>query len=231
MSPILAAWGVHLYTATGAALGLFALAASSRGDYRLAFVWMAIAVFIDVTDGTLARRVRVKEVLPYFDGSKLDDIVDYLNYVVVPMFLAYQAALIPSGIGGLALATVPLLASGYGFCQTDAKTADHFFTGFPSYWNVMVFYFFTLATPVWFNRLSLLLFSVLVFVPIRYLYPSRSPVAQRTTHVLGVVWALCVAILLVQFPTPSRILACLSLYFPLYYLAVSFHVHFRAGAR
>jgi phosphatidylcholine synthase len=75
------------------------------------------------------------------------------------------------------------------------------------------------------------LFSVLVFVPIRYLYPSRSPVAQRTTHVLGVVWALCVAILLVQFPTPSRILACLSLYFPLYYLAVSFHVHFRAGAR
>src|SRR5450759_5311510 len=148
MSPILSAWVVHLYTATGAALGLFALAASSRGDYRLAFVWMAIAVFIDVTDGTLARRVRVKEVLPYFDGSKLDDIVDYLNYVVVPMFLAYQAALMPSGIGGLALATVPLLASGYGFCQTDAKTADHFFTGFPSYWNVMVFYFFTLATPV-----------------------------------------------------------------------------------
>jgi len=231
MSPILAAWGVHLYTAAGAALGFFALAASSRGDYRLAFVWMAIAVFIDVTDGTLARRVRVKEVLPYFDGSKLDDIVDYLNYVVVPMFLAYQAALIPSGIGGLALATVPLLASGYGFCQTDAKTADHFFTGFPSYWNVMVFYFFTLATPVWCNRRSLLLFSVLVFVPIRYLYPSRSPVAQRTTHVLGVVWALCVAILLVQFPTPSRILACLSLYFPLYYLAVSFHVHFRARAR
>lgn len=226
MSPILAAWGVHLYTATGAALGLFALDASARGNYRLAFGWMAAAVFIDATDGTLARRVRVKEVLPHFDGSKLDDVVDYLNYVVVPMFLAYQAALIPPGIGGLALAAVPLLASGYGFCQAGAKTTDHFFTGFPSYWNVLVFYFFTLATPVWFNTLSLLSFSVLVFVPIRYLYPSRNPVARRTTQVLGVVWAVGVAILLVQFPTPSRLLAWLSLYFPLYYFAVSLHLHF-----
>ncbi len=227
---VLAAWSVHFYTALGAALGFFALEAAADGRYGVAFAWMALATFIDATDGTLARRVRVKEVLPHFDGSKLDDIVDYLNYVVVPVVIAYHAALIPHGTAGLVIGSAPLLASGYGFCQTDAKTADHFFKGFPSYWNVVVFYFYVLTTPVWFNVAILITFSVLVFVPIRYLYPSRNPVAQRTTHGLGVVWAACIVALLVQFPEPSRQLAWLSMFFPIYYFAVSFHVHFRNHA-
>jgi phosphatidylcholine synthase len=227
MSRALAAWSVHLYTGLGAAIGFFALAAIAQGNYHLAFLWMALATFIDCTDGTLARRLRVKEVLPHFDGSKLDDIVDYLNYVVVPVALAYHAALVPGGSAGLALAALPLLASGYGFCQTEAKTADHFFTGFPSYWNVVVFYFYVLATATWVNALLLVSFSILVFVPIRYLYPSRSPVARRTTHVLGVAWGVCVVILLAQLPAPSRALAWASLFFPIYYFAVSFYAHFR----
>ena len=227
MNRVVAAWSVHLYTGLGAVIGFFALAAIARGNYRLAFFWMALATFIDCTDGTLARRVRVKEVLPHFDGSKLDDIVDYLNYVVVPVALAYHAALIPGGGAGLALASLPLLASGYGFCQMEAKTADHFFTGFPSYWNVVVFYFYVLATAMWVNTVLLVLFAILVFVPIRYLYPSRSPVARRTTHVLGVLWGVCVVILLAQLPAPSHALAWASLFFPLYYFAVSFHLHFR----
>jgi phosphatidylcholine synthase len=227
LNPVLVAWAVHLYTALGAAVGFFALDATSAGNYRLAFTWMAVATFIDATDGGLARRARVKEVLPHFDGSKLDDIVDYLNYVVVPVALAYHAGLIPHGAGGLAVGAAPLLASSYGFCHAEAKTADHFFTGFPSYWNIVVFYLFVLATPMWLNTLLLLVLSAMVFVPIRYLYPSRNPVARRTTHVLGVLWAGCVVWLLLQVPTPSRIVAGLSLYFPLYYFVVSFHVHFR----
>ncbi len=227
MSPALAAWSVHLYTGLGAAIGFFALVAITQGNYRLAFFWMALATFIDCTDGTLARRVRVKEVLPHFDGSKLDDIVDYLNYVVVPVALAYHAALIPGGVAGLALASLPLLASGYGFCQTEAKTADHFFTGFPSYWNVVIFYFYVLATATWVNTLLLVSFSILVFVPIRYLYPSRSPVARRTTHTLGVLWGVCMVILLAQLPAPSHALGWVSLFFPIYYFAVSLYLHFR----
>jgi phosphatidylcholine synthase len=92
---------------------------------------------------------------------------------------------------------------------------------------VVVFYCFVLATPIWLNTLLLLLLATMVFVPIRYLYPSRNRAAQRTTHTLGVIWALCVAVLLLQLPRPSRWLACLSLYFPLYYVAVSLHLHFR----
>jgi len=227
---VLAAWGVHLYTALGAVLGLLALVAINRGAYREAFVWMAVATFVDSTDGALARWARVKEVLPYFDGSKLDDIVDYLNYVVVPVVLAYQAGFIALGPAGLLVAAAPLLASGYGFCQVEAKTADHFFTGFPSYWNVAVFYFYALASPPTFNVVMTLLLSLLVFVPIRYVYPSRNPAARWTTHLLGILWAICVVVLLAQ-RTPSRWLALLSLFFPLYYFALSFHLHFRTAAR
>ena len=223
----LAAWAVHFYTAFGSVLGLLALDAIARQGYPAAFAWMALATFIDSTDGTLARRARVKEVLPHFDGARLDDIVDYLNYVVVPIVLAYHAGLVPHGGVGLFIGALPLLASGYGFCQVDAKTDDHFFKGFPSYWNIVVFYLYTLGTPVWLNNVVLAGLAILVFVPIRYLYPSRNPTARMTTHVLGIAWAACLIVVLLQFPTPSRTLAAASLYFPIYYIGMSLHLHFR----
>ena len=40
-----------------------------------------------------------------------------------------------------------LLSSAYGFSQEAAKTSDHYFTGFPSYWNIVVFYLVVLAAP------------------------------------------------------------------------------------
>ena len=227
MTPVLAAWGVHFYTAFGAVLGFLALEAIAVESYGWAFFLMAIATFIDSTDGTLARRVRVKQVLPNFDGARLDDIVDYLNYVVVPIVLAYHAGLIARGPSGLCIGSLPLLASGYGFCQLDAKTEDHFFKGFPSYWNVVVFYLYALGSPLWFNNSVLIVLSILVFVPIRYLYPSKNRTAQRTTYALGVVWGVCMFTLMAQLPTPSRGLATLSLFFPIYYFAISLHLHFR----
>lgn len=223
----LRAWGVHLYTGSGAVLALLALDAVGRDDFGAAFLWMAVAMFIDCTDGTLARRVRVKQVLPQFDGSKLDDIVDYLNYVFVPIVLVLRAGLLPAHAGALAIAALPLLASGYGFCQAAAKTPDHFFTGFPSYWNVVALYLFVLGWPPWLNALVLVAFAVLVFVPIRYLYPSRMPTAQKTTYVLGAAWAVGVFWMLAEFPSPSRALSLGTLLFPAYYVGVSLWLHLR----
>lgn len=219
------AWAVHLYTGSGVVLALLAFDAIHHGAYGMAFLWLAIAMFIDCTDGTLARRARVKQVVPSFDGSKLDDIVDYLNYVLVPVVLIVRAGLLPDGGLGLVIAALPLLASAYGFCQTAAKTPDHFFTGFPSYWNVMALYLFLLAWPPWINALWLITFSVLVFVPIRYLYPSRMPILQKTTYVLGGVWTVAVFWMLAQFPTPSYGLTLATLLFPAYYMAVSLWLH------
>ena len=223
----LRAWGVHLYTGSGAVLALLALDAVGRDAFGAAFLWMAIAMFIDCTDGTLARRARVKHVLPQFDGSKLDDIIDYLNYVFVPIVLVLRAGLLPNHVLALAIAALPLLASGYGFCQAAAKTPDHFFTGFPSYWNVVALYLFVLGWPTWLNALVLVAFAVLVFVPVRYLYPSRMPTAQKTTYALGAVWTVGVFWMLAQFPTPSRALSLATLLFPAYYIGVSLWLHVR----
>lgn len=187
---------------------------------------MAVATFVDATDGVLARRARVKEVVPHFDGARLDDIVDYLNYVLVPVVLARAAHLLPAGPAGLAVAALPLLASCYAFCQADAKTADHFFKGFPSYWNIVVLYLCVLRGPLWFNTAIVVLLSVLAFVPIRFLYPSRSPIAQRRMYVLGTIWALMTVALILQFPHPSRTLGVISLFFPAYYWYLSLRVHF-----
>ncbi len=224
------AWGVHVYTGIGSVLAFLGLIAIYEGHYSLAFIWMAVATFIDATDGTLARRVRVKEVLPQFDGARLDDIVDYMNYVLVPVVLAYHAGLVPPNWIGLVACGAPLLASGYGFGQTSAKTPDHFFTGFPSYWNIVVFYYYVLGTPPWFNVALLILFAIMVFVPIRYLYPSRNPFAQKTTYILGGLWGVAMFTLMFQMPAPSSLLAWLSLLFPAYYMGLSFYAHFRLPA-
>lgn len=221
------AWGVHLYTASGAVLALLALDAIGRDAYAAAFAWMAVAMVVDCTDGTLARRARVKEVLPQFDGSKLDDIIDYLNYVLVPIALAYRADLLPGGASGLLIAALPLLASSYGFCESEAKTTDHFFTGFPSYWNVVVLYLFALRWSPFANAAVLATLSVLVFVPIRYLYASRTTTARTATYAGGGLWAVSVFWLLAQFPAPSRTLATVSLLYPAYYIALSLWLHWR----
>jgi phosphatidylcholine synthase len=118
----------------------------------------------------------------------------------------------------------------YGFVAPDAKTADHFFTGFPSYWNVVVLYLLLLQLSPDVNALILLGFSVMVFVPIRYIYPSRTTVLPRTTNVLGAVWAAAILAILWQYPQVSRTLVLVSLAYPVYYFGLSFVVHAgRAG--
>ena len=56
------------------------------------------------------------------------------------MVLLWANGYLPDGPAGGVVAAIPLLASCYQFCRTDAKTDDHFFLGFPSYWNIVAFY-------------------------------------------------------------------------------------------
>jgi len=219
---------VHLYTALGAPVGLLTIVLIDEGHFQGALWLMAVALFLDATDGTLARAARVKEVIPWFDGAKMDDIVDYLNYVFVPCYLLLAADLLPA-TGALWIIALTLIASAYGFSQAEAKTADHFFLGFPSYWNVVVFYFYVLGTPQWFNAALTVAFAVMVFIPIRYLYPSRSPVLGRLTVSLGAVWAIVCLVLLSQLPDPPVTLGWISVSYPAYYFLLSFWLHFRGS--
>ena len=222
----MAAWLVHLYTASSVVCGFLALTRIFYDRYRDAFFWLAVAVLIDATDGVLARRTDVASRLPRFNGAKLDDIVDYVTYVFVPAFFAWHALLVPERAAMLVAAAM-LLSSAYGFNKDDAKTVDHFFTGFPSYWNVVVFYLFIAGWPPELNLVILLGLSVLVFVPIHYLYPSRSPMFRRLTVGLGAIWGSLVMVMLWQMPNVSRTVFWLSLVFPFYYILLSFGLELR----
>jgi phosphatidylcholine synthase len=223
---LLSAWLVHFYTALGAILALLTLFFVGQAKFQVVFGLMSLAVLIDATDGTLARKFRVKETLPWFDGDRLDDIVDYLNYVLVPCVFLVGAHLLPER-DALWLAALPLLASAYGFCQKEAKSADHFFLGFPSYWNIVAFYFYVLRTPLWVNGFLVIFFSVLVFVPIKYLYPSRSPVLRGLTVTLGALWGILVLLIIYRLPGQSTVLVFGSLFFPTYYMLLSFWLEIR----
>lgn len=199
----LAGAAVHVYTASGSVLGLLIVLAALEGDVEAA-LWLGLAaLFVDGTDGMLARRFRVKETIPWFDGALLDNIVDYLTYVFAPVVLLWTTGHLPEGAVGWVVAAVPLLASCYQFCRVDAKTSDHFFLGFPSYWNVVAFYVIVLDTGELATSISLLVFAVLVFVPIRYLYPSRMGALRGVTLAFTLVWLVTYAVLVVQLPDPA----------------------------
>ena len=219
------AWCVHFYTALGAPIALATILATIAGDVRAVFLWMTVAIVIDSSDGALARAARVKEVVPEYDGARLDDIVDYLNYVFVPIFFAVQSGMLPSG-WEVWIAAAPLLASAYGFCNAGAKTSDFFFTGFPSYWNVFVFYAFSLDASPAVTAVCLLVLSVLVFVPIGYLYPSRQTFLRPLTITLALVWGAMLMPAVLALPERSPKLVALSAFFLVYYVALSLYLHF-----
>lgn len=217
---LLLAWMVHLFTASGAVFGLLAIQASAEKSYVAALAWMMVSAAIDAVDGALARAFRVKFLLPRFDGALLDNMVDYFNYVIVPAYFLLQTELVPAS-WRLALASIMVLTSAYQFSQADAKTEDHSFTGFPSYWNIAVFYLFLLDMPEWINAAILMVCAMGVFIPVRYLYPSRTPVLRPLNVLLGCLWAGLAITALVRYPTGHRPALIWSTSYMAYYLVFS----------
>jgi phosphatidylcholine synthase len=215
-----------LYTGLGALAAFFGTLAVADGRYQDAFLWMVFATIVDATDGAFARIADVKRVLPGFDGAKLDDIVDYLTFVFLPVLLLQHAGALPRGWGAL-VAAVVLLSSAYGFASTDAKTEDHFFTGFPSYWNIVALYIFAAGLGPVVNAIILLALSALVFVRTGWVYPSRTPTLRRVTIVLGLIWAVSIVTMIYKLPDVPRGLLVASLFFPVYYGGLSLFLHAR----
>lgn len=215
---VLLAWAVHFLTASGAVLGVLALLAVAQGDFPRAALLMLAALAIDSVDGTLARWFRVAEVLPGFDGRRLDDLVDYLNYVIVPAVFMVAIGALP----GWGWAALPVLASAYGFSQQEAKTEDHFFLGFPSYWNVVAIYLWQLDLSPALSAALVSGLTLAVFIPLKYVYPSRTHSLWRTTYAGAVLWILAISAAII-WPRPlSEIgLVEISLLFPAYYIAIS----------
>lgn len=218
----LLAWGVHLYTASGlvAAAGMvFFIVRGDAEAFRWTIALMILATFIDATDGTLARRFRVKEFLPGFDGRRLDDIVDFQTYTSLPLLFVWRAEILPEHLSWWLL--LPLLSSAYGFSQSDAKTEDHYFLGFPSYWNVVAMYLYWLRLPVWLSLGLIVLFSALTFIPSLYLYTSYKGRFSRLTNWLMLGWAVLLVVIVAEAFSDLRRLIWVSLIFPIYYFVLS----------
>jgi phosphatidylcholine synthase len=237
-------WCVHGYTALGlvaAGLIVVLLVQGGADAFRWSFLLMAFATIVDSTDGFLARRVRVKEVVPGFDGRRLDDIVDFLNYTFLPLLLVWRAEILPKGFEGWLF--LPLLASVYGFCQVQAKTDDGYFLGFPSLWNIVALYLYALGVGAWLSLAIVIVLALLTFVPVRHLYPSsQAGRINRVAILLGIPWAIVFVWVIWKLPHGGATqleestlwLAWISLVYPLFYLGVSWWIsviHWRNRAR
>jgi len=219
-------WIAHFYTATGTVWALLATAMTFAHNFRAAFIFLVVATFVDSTDGLLARAFKVKERLPQFDGALLDNIIDYQTYVFVPALIVWRAELVPVAFP---VCAAMLLSSAYGFAHSAAKVeaGDHFFTGFPSYWNAVVVYLYILQLPQIANAIILAALAVLVFVPIRYIYPSRTRTLQIPTLILGATWAALFAWMIFRLPATDGPWTALSLVFPAWYVGLSLWLHGR----
>jgi phosphatidylcholine synthase len=221
-----AAVAVHVYTATGMVLALLMVHFSYEGRIE-AVLWLFLAAMVvDGTDGMLARKLHVKTLVPHFDGALLDNIVDYITYAFAPMVLLWANGYLPDGATGGVVAAVPLLASCYQFCRTDAKTDDHFFLGFPSYWNIVAFYVIVWELSPAGTTVLLLVLAVLVFVPIKYLYPSRTEKLWYANMTLSTLWLGLWAAITATLPDAPPVLVALSLVYIVYYIAVSLWLTF-----
>ena len=203
MNPKVSAYLVHLFTALGVVFGFLALLATVNQEIPEAFLWLALALFVDGVDGTLARAANVKDNTPEIDGAVLDNIIDYLNYVVVPVFIFYTLEMVPGSYLMISSAAI-LLVSCFTFINTKTKTEDFYFSGFPANWNIIVLYFYILDSTPWINLFIVLLFCVLTFIPFKYVHPFRVIEFRKTTLLITFIWMVTTTVLLfgITFTNP-----------------------------
>ncbi len=219
----LRAWAVHMYTSLGLATGFLSLLSIISGDARTFFILQFISLFIDATDGFLARQWNVKKWAGGIDGRKLDDIIDYLNYTFLPIGFAFKFGLVSSA--WVAVPIIVLIAAVYGFCQSGSKTSDGYFTGFPNFWNLLVFYLYLFNFPAPVNAIILLVFAALIFIPLKFLSFS-SPVFKKSSYFLNFIYLVILMVIVVNLHNLDIRLVWVSLIGPIYYLVTALYLHF-----
>lgn len=180
------AYLVHLFTASGAFLGFLGMISYFEGNFQRGTLYLMVAILIDAVDGTLARLVHTKKAIPCFDGSLMDNIIDFQTYTVIPLIMLWKTSLVIPQIKEFLIFAV-LIASLYQFSRKDAKTEDHFFLGFPSYWNLTIWYLYWLDIHPLYNSIILLILVILSFIPIKFLYPSRTKYFKKSSIILSVI--------------------------------------------
>jgi phosphatidylcholine synthase len=196
------AFSVHVLTAAGAALALLALLAAVQGAWEAMFLCLGIALVVDGIDGTIARALKVAELLPRWSGDVLDLVVDFVTYVFVPAYAIAAGGLLPPGLGAPAGIVIVMTGAIY-FADRRMKTADNYFRGFPTLWNVVAFYLFILKPAPWLVASLVALLCVLTFVPFKFLHPFRVVRLRKVSMAAVVLWSLLAAVALARSLEPG----------------------------
>lgn len=189
----------------------------------MVIIWQIVAMFVDGFDGMLARWFHVHDYAGGVDGGLMDNIIDYVNYVFVAALLLIRwPGLMPAGFEIVAACSI-LLTSAYQFSQVDAKTdaESYFFKGFPSVWNFLVFYLILVGLNPWINLLVVVVCDILVFVPIKYVYPSRNMRLRKLTLAFTYLWGMLGVWGLLQYPDVPDWVVWISLLYVIYYTVLS----------
>jgi phosphatidylcholine synthase len=197
---------VHVFTACGAACALLALLAAAQSDFTTMFVWLAVALFIDGIDGTLARKFHVAEILPRWSGDALDLVVDFTTYVFVPAFALATSGLLPQPVA-IPLTIAIVVTSALYFADEQMKTADNYFRGFPALWNAVAFHLFVLKLPPWVAAIAVAGLVVLTFTPLRVLHPFRVPHLRVVNLLVLAAWCALGVYALITALDPGPIVA------------------------
>ena len=209
-------WAVHLLTASGAGFALVAAIAAADRNWQMAFLFLGLAMIVDGVDGPMARRLGVKERLPWFDGATLDLVVDFTTYVLVPALVLALSGLLyePYAIGaGIVVAMVGALY----FADKRMKTAEQAFRGFPAVWNAVIFQLMVYKFPEAVTLFVIAAFAVLTFLPVEFVHPMRVKRLRPLTFVMAVVWGLSAFAALLENLNPDpvvlTIFSIVNLYF------------------
>ncbi|UUP19560.1 phosphatidylcholine synthase [Nitratireductor thuwali] len=171
-APQAKAFSVHLLTASGSFLAFLSLVAASEERWTAMFWWLGLALLVDGIDGPIARKLEVKDVLPTWSGDMLDNIIDYVTYVLIPAFALYQSGFMGEGLSFLSAAII-VVSSAIYYADTGIKTKENFFKGFPVVWNMVVFTLFVIGPGEYASFAVVVVSALLTFVPIHFLHPVR----------------------------------------------------------
>ena len=132
---VIAAWAVHAFTISGLAWATLALFAMLDNNIPMMWLWFVIALIVDGVDGTLARKVGVRQVIPWFDGGVVDNLVDYLTWTFLPaLFMAMYLPFGPKPLPVIMMVVI-IVSSVFCYANDGEKSNDNYFVGFPAAWN------------------------------------------------------------------------------------------------
>ncbi|MCO6186037.1 phosphatidylcholine synthase [Rhizobium sp. L1K21] len=199
------AFAVHILTASGSFLAFLGVVAAAELRFVDMFWWLGLALAVDGIDGPIARKVRVKEVLPNWSGDMLDNVIDYVTYVLLPAFALYQAHFIGQPLSFVAAGLI-VVSSAIYYADKGTKTAENFFSGFPIAWNMVVFTFFVVKPPEMVAFGFIVLAVILTFLPIDFVHPVRVKRLRTLNLSVFAVWSVFSVISLLQhFQSPAWI--------------------------